>query len=194
MPQAAKPKPIRLVCGLGNPGAEYAHTRHSAGFATVDELAARWGVRYWKEQLGCLVASYDLRLPDGTTRTVLLAKPQSYMNTSGGPLSKLMRAEHITPAELLVIHDEVDLPAGEVRAKWGGGLNAHNGLRSIASKLGTNDFGRIRFGIGRPPGKMSVADWALRQLKGTFAEEFDVTVTIAADTAEKCVKEGISFA
>ena len=144
MPQAAKPKPIRLVCGLGNPGAEYAHTRHSAGFATVDELAARWGVRYWKEQLGCLVASYDLRLPDGTTRTVLLAKPQSYMNTSGGPLSKLMRAEHITPAELLVIHDEVDLPAGEVRAKWGGGLNAHNGLRSIASKLGTNDFGRIR--------------------------------------------------
>ncbi len=193
MPQAAKPKPIRLVCGLGNPGAEYAHTRHSAGFATVDELAARWGVRYWKEQLGCLVASYDLRLPDGTTRTVLLAKPQSYMNTSGGPLSKLMRAEHITPAELLVIHDEVDLPAGEVRAKWGGGLNAHNGLRSIASKLGTNDFGRIRFGIGRPPGKMSVADWALRQLKGTFAEEFDVTVTIAADTAEKCVKEGISF-
>ena len=193
MPQAAKPKPIRLVCGLGNPGAEYAHTRHSAGFATVDELAARWGVRYWKEQLGCLVASYDLRLPDGTTRTVLLAKPQSYMNTSGGPLSKLMRAEHITPAELLVIHDEVDLPAGEVRAKWGGGLNAHNGLRSIASKLGTNDFGRIRFGIGRPPGKRSVADWALRQLKGTFAEEFDVTVTIAADTAEKCVKEGISF-
>lgn len=188
----AKPKEITLVCGLGNPGDEYARTRHSIGFATVDALAARAGVTYWKSQAGCEVATMRVRGADGP-REVVLAKPQSYMNTSGGPLSKLMRAEHITPAELLVIHDEVDLPAGEVRAKWGGGLNAHNGLRSIASKLGTNDFGRIRFGIGRPPGKMSVADWALRQLKGTFAEEFDVTVTIAADTAEKCVKEGISF-
>lgn len=190
MPKAAQPKPVRLVCGLGNPGAEYARTRHSAGFATVDELAARYGVRYWKEQLGNLVATITVRTADGPCQ-VLLAKPQSYMNTSGGPLSKLMRAERIQPAELLVIHDEVDLPAGEVRAKWAGGLNAHNGLRSISDKLGTRDFQRIRFGIGRPPGKMSVADWALRQLKGALADEFDVEVVVAADLVESVLAKGV---
>jgi PTH1 family peptidyl-tRNA hydrolase len=194
MPKAAKPMPIRIVCGLGNPGAEYAQTRHSAGFATVDVLAERYGVRYWKEQAGSLVATISVRAADGSMRQVLLAKPQSFMNTSGGPLSKLMRAEKITPAELLVVHDEVDLPAGEVRAKWSGGLNAHNGLRSIAGKLGTRDFGRVRFGIGRPPGKMSVADWALRQLKGTFAEEFDVTASVAADVVESCLRDGVPVA
>ena len=190
MPKASQPKPIRLVCGLGNPGAEYARTRHSAGFATVDELAARYGVRYWKEQLGNLVATITVRTADGPCQ-VMLAKPQSYMNTSGGPLSKLMRAERIQPAELLVIHDEVDLPAGEVRAKWAGGLNAHNGLRSISDKLGTRDFQRIRFGIGRPPGKMSVADWALRQLKGAQADEFDVEVAVAADLVESVLATGV---
>ena len=191
MPKAAKPMPIRLVCGLGNPGAEYARTRHSAGFATVDALAERYGVRYWKEQAGSLVATISIQGSDGTRRQVLLAKPQSYMNTSGGPLSKLMRAERIAPAELLVVHDEVDLPAGEVRAKWSGGLNAHNGLRSIADKLGTRDFGRVRFGIGRPPGKMSVADWTLRQLKGSFAEEFDVEAQVASDLVESILKDGL---
>ena len=140
------------------------------------------------------VASYDLRLPDGTTRTVLLAKPQSYMNTSGGPLSKLMRAEHITPAELLVIHDEVDLPAGEVRAKWGGGLNAHNGLRSIASKLGTNDFGRIRFGIGRPPGRMDVADFVLSVPKKEAADDFAYAVDRAAQATLCLISEGLEKA
>lgn len=190
MPKASQPKPVRLVCGLGNPGAEYARTRHSAGFATVDELAARYGVRYWKEQLGNLVATITVRTADGPCQ-VMLAKPQSYMNTSGGPLSKLMRAERIQPAELLVIHDEVDLPAEEVRAKWAGGLNAHNGLRSISDKLGTRDFQRIRFGIGRPPGKMSVADWALRQLKGAQADEFDVEVAVAADLVESVLATGV---
>jgi len=190
MPKASQPKPVRLVCGLGNPGAEYARTRHSAGFATVDELAARYGVRYWKEQLGNLVATITVRTADGPCQ-VMLAKPQSYMNTSGGPLSKLMRAERIQPAELLVIHDEVDLPAGEVRAKWAGGLNAHNGLRSISDKLGTRDFQRIRFGIGRPPGKMSVADWALRQLKGAQADDFDVEVAVAADLVESVLTTGV---
>lgn len=190
MPKASQPKPVRLVCGLGNPGAEYARTRHSAGFATVDELAARYGVRYWKEQLGNLVATITVRTANGPCQ-VMLAKPQSYMNTSGGPLSKLMRAERIQPAELVVIHDEVDLPAGEVRAKWAGGLNAHNGLRSISDKLGTRDFQRIRFGIGRPPGKMSVADWALRQLKGAQADEFDVEVAVAADLVESVLATGV---
>ena len=184
------PKDIRIICGLGNPGPEYASTRHNAGFATVDALAERHGARYWKSEAGCMVARCTMRAPEGT-REVLLAKPQDYMNTSGGPLSKLMRQEHVTPAEILVVHDEVDLPAGEVRAKWGGGLNAHNGLRSIANKLGTRDFSRIRCGIGRPPGKMQVADYVLRELKGGFLDEFQMLAQDAASLCERVVKDGM---
>ena len=172
-------KEVKLVAGLGNPGEQYAATRHNAGFATIDKLAERHGARYWKSQAGCLVATIRI-----SGRDVVLAKPQGYMNTSGGPLSKLMRELRVRPEELLVVHDEVDLPAGEIRDKFGGGLNAHNGLRSIKAKLGTADFGRVRVGIGRPPGKMSVADWALRKLKGSFAEEFDITCEQAADVVE----------
>lgn len=182
MAKATGPAQVRLVCGLGNPGDEYTHTRHNAGFACIDILAEKVQVRYWKTNAGCLVASARIGSHD-----VLLAKPQGYMNTSGGPLSKLMRAEGIAPAEILVIHDEVDLPAGEVRAKFGGGLNAHNGLRSIANKLGTRDFSRVLCGIGRPPGKMSVADWALRQLKGNFLTEFELMAQDAAALAEQCI-------
>jgi PTH1 family peptidyl-tRNA hydrolase len=186
----ARPKEIKLICGLGNPGAEYAKTRHSIGFATVDALAARERVTYWKSQAGCEVATIRVRGEDGP-REVVLAKPQSYMNTSGGPLSKLMRELRISPAEVLVVHDEVDLPEGAVRVKFGGGLNAHNGLRSISDKLKTRDFARVRCGIGRPPGKMSVADWALRQLKGSFLEEFELLAQDAADAVETCLTQGV---
>ena len=189
MPQA--PKDVRIVCGLGNPGSEYALTRHNAGFAVVDALAERFGVRYWKSEGGCDVAVVKTHY-GRETHEVILAKPQSYMNTSGGPLSKLARAHKVSPAEILVVHDEVDLPQGRIQVKFGGGLNAHNGLRSIADKLGTRDFSRVRCGIGRPPGKMSVADYALRKLKGNFAEEFLVMAQEAADTVERCLEQGVS--
>ena len=190
MAKQAQPKEIKLICGLGNPGPEYARTRHSAGFATVDALAERSHVSYWKNQAGCEMADAKLRA-GGELHEVILAKPQRYMNTSGGPLSKLMRELRISPQEILVVHDEVDLPVGTIRVKWGGGLNAHNGLRSIADKLGTRDFARLRFGIGRPPGKMSVADYALRQLKGSFLDEFEVTAQDAASACEKCLERGV---
>ena len=151
---------IVLVAGLGNPGEKYARTRHNAGFAVVDALAERHGVSYWKSEAGCQVA--EITLPaaqaaasgaaSGEKRHVLLAKPQDFMNTSGGPLSKLARAHHLQPAQMLVIHDEVDLAEGQLNFKEGGGLNSHNGLRSIADKLQTRDFMRLQFGIGRPPG------------------------------------------
>lgn len=176
---------IRLVCGLGNPGAEYELTRHNIGFAVVDRLAEEERVRYWKSEAGCQVAAISVPGADGARREVLLAKPQDFMNTSGGPLSKLMRARRIKPAELLVVHDEVDLAEGEVAYKWGGGLNAHNGLRSISAKLGTRDFGRVRCGIGRPPGRMDVATYVLRQLKGAQLEEFE----LLAATATSCVRQ-----
>ncbi|MEQ2637857.1 aminoacyl-tRNA hydrolase [Paratractidigestivibacter faecalis] len=187
---SAAPATIAIVCGLGNPDADYERTRHNAGFATVDVLAARHGVRYWKSEAGAQVASLTWRGADGEQREVLLAKPMSYMNTSGGPLSKLARAHRVTPQQILVVHDEVDLAAGEVRLKLGGGLNAHNGLRSIADKLGSRDFARVQFGIGRPPGKMQVADYVLRELKGGFLDEFNITAERAADLVERILTEG----
>ena len=189
MAAKAAPGDVRIVCGLGNPGDDYARTRHNAGFAVVDALAERHGARYWKSEAGCQVA----RVTIGGTE-VVLAKPQDYMNTSGGPLSKLMRSLRVAPNEVLVVHDEVDLPAGQVRVKFGGGLNAHNGLRSIANKLGTQDFARVRCGIGRPPGKMKVADYALRQLKGNYLEEFELLAQDAASVIEGCVKGGVARA
>lgn len=187
---SAAPATIAIVCGLGNPDADYERTRHNAGFATVDVLAARHGVRYWKSEAGVQVASLTWRGADGEQREVLLAKPMSYMNTSGGPLSKLARAHRVAPQQILVVHDEVDLAAGEVRLKLGGGLNAHNGLRSIADKLGSRDFARVQFGIGRPPGKMQVADYVLRELKGGFLDEFNITAERAADLVERILTEG----
>lgn len=187
---SAAPATIAIVCGLGNPDADYERTRHNAGFATVDVLAARYGVRYWKSEAGAQVASLTWRGADGEQREVLLAKPMSYMNTSGGPLSKLARAHRVAPQQILVVHDEVDLAAGEVRLKLGGGLNAHNGLRSIADKLGSRDFARVQFGIGRPPGKMQVADYVLRELKGGFLDEFNITAERAADLVERVLTEG----
>lgn len=187
---SAAPATIAIVCGLGNPDADYERTRHNAGFATVDVLAARHGVRYWKSEAGAQVASLTWHGADGEQREVLLAKPMSYMNTSGGPLSKLARAHRVAPQQILVVHDEVDLAAGEVRLKLGGGLNAHNGLRSIADKLGSRDFARVQFGIGRPPGKMQVADYVLRELKGGFLDEFNITAERAADLVERVLTEG----
>lgn len=187
---SAAPATIAIICGLGNPDADYERTRHNAGFATVDVLAARHGVRYWKSEAGAQVASLTWRGADGEQREVLLAKPMSYMNTSGGPLSKLARAHRVAPQQILVVHDEVDLAAGEVRLKLGGGLNAHNGLRSIADKLGSRDFARVQFGIGRPPGKMQVADYVLRELKGGFLDEFNITAERAADLVERVLTEG----
>ena len=187
---------VVLVAGLGNPGEKYAHTRHNAGFAVIDALAEHHGVSYWKSEAGCQVAEITIPTAQGAAsestpgekRHVLLAKPQDFMNTSGGPLSKLAHAHHLQPAQILVIHDEVDLAEGQLNFKEGGGLNAHNGLRSIADKLQTKDFMRLQFGIGRPPGKMPVADFVLRELKGNNLEDFLITAQTAADQVEQFLR------
>lgn len=193
---AAQPKKIRMVAGLGNPGDEYARTRHNAGFCAIDELARQANVTYWKNQSGAEVATIAVNDPDadGGKREVLLVKPQSYMNTSGGPISKLCAAHRIAPEELLVIHDELDIPAGDVRVKIGGGHAGHNGLRSIIDKLGSRDFSRIRVGIGEPPGRMPVADFVLKQLRTREAEEFDDATFRAAEAAALALTRGVVFA
>lgn len=193
---ATQPLPIRMVAGLGNPGEEYADTRHNAGFKAIDVLAAQAGVNYWKNQAGAEVAVINVNDPDteGGKREVVLAKPQSYMNTSGGPISKLCAQYKVKPEELLVIHDELDIPAGDVRVKVGGGHAGHNGLRSIIDKLGSRDFSRIRAGIGNPPGRMPVADFVLKQLRSREAEDFDVVTSQAAEAAALAITRGVVFA
>ncbi len=193
---AAAPKKIRMVAGLGNPGDEYENTRHNAGFKAIDELARQAGVTYWKTQLGAEVAVIQVHDPeaDGARREVVLVKPQSYMNTSGGPISKLCAQYQVSVEELLVIHDELDIPEGDVRVKVGGGHAGHNGLRSIIDKMGSRDFSRIRTGIGNPPGKMAVADYVLKQLRAREAEDFQDTCARAADAAGLAIVHGVVYA
>ena len=193
---AAQPQKIRMIAGLGNPGEEYAQTRHNAGFKAIDELARQANVTYWKNQAGAEIASIkvnDAEAEDGK-REVILVKPQSYMNTSGGPISKLCAQYKVSVEELLVIHDELDIPAGDVRIKVGGGHAGHNGLRSIIDKMGSRDFSRVRVGIGNPPGRMPVADFVLKQLRSREAEDFDETTVRAAEAAATALTRGVIFA
>lgn len=193
---AAQPQKIRMVAGLGNPGDEYAQTRHNAGFKAIDELARQANVTYWKNQAGAEVASIQVNdaEAEGGKREVILVKPQSYMNTSGGPISKLCAQYKVSVEELLVIHDELDIPAGDVRIKVGGGHAGHNGLRSIIDKMGSRDFSRVRVGIGNPPGRMPVADFVLKQLRSREAEDFDETTFRAAEAAATALTRGVIFA
>lgn len=182
---------MQVIVGLGNPGEEYAHTRHNAGFEVIDLLAQRWGVSYWKNTCGALVGEAKVRLASGDVEKVILAKPQSFMNLSGGPVSRLCRDYEEDPAELIVIHDELDINPGTVRVKKGGGHAGHNGLRSIIEKLGTRDFLRVRTGIGRPLGRMSVVDFVLQAPKKEAKDDFDEACVLAADAVESLLNEGL---
>ncbi len=175
-----------LIVGLGNPGEEYEHTRHNAGFDTVDKIAAEIGVRYWKNECGALTgkgAYHDI--------DVVLAKPQSYMNTSGGPVKQLMNAYGVSPDRLVVIHDELDIDSGTIRVKFGGGHAGHNGLRSICDKLGTRDWFRVRCGIGRPPGRMPVADYVLSLPKKDAADDFAQATDLGCEAALFLIEHGL---
>lgn len=175
-----------LIVGLGNPGEEYAHTRHNAGFDAVDRIAEEIGVRYWKTECGALTAKGAWRDFD-----LVLAKPQSFMNTSGGPVKQLMNAYGVDAEHLIVLHDELDIDPGTIRAKFGGGHAGHNGLRSICDKLGTRDWYRIRVGIGRPPGRMNTADYVLSLPRKEAAEDFEHAVGLAAEAALFLVQNGL---
>ncbi|WP_419064332.1 aminoacyl-tRNA hydrolase [Ellagibacter isourolithinifaciens] len=175
-----------LIVGLGNPGEEYEHTRHNAGFDTVDKIASEIGVRYWKNECGALTGKGAYRDID-----VVLAKPQSYMNTSGGPVKQLMNAYGVSPDRLVVIHDELDIDSGTIRVKFGGGHAGHNGLRSICDKLGTRDWFRVRCGIGRPPGRMPVADYVLSLPKKDAADDFAQATDLGCEAALFLIEHGL---
>lgn len=179
---------VRLVVGLGNPGDEYAGTRHNAGFLVAGRLAEKWGARYWKSEHGAQVA--HVGHPAADDAELLLAKPQAFMNCSGGPVSKIASAYGISPAEILVVHDDMDLEPGTIRVKVGGGHAGHNGLRSIHAKLGSSDYLRVRVGIGHPPGRMSGADFVLQTPRRADAEAFEEALEKAAEAVELVISVG----
>ncbi len=146
-----------LIVGLGNPGREYAQTRHNAGFLLADALAARLGVRFRRLQFKALTT--DARYGEAK---IILAKPQTYMNLSGQAVAPLLRFYKIPPERLLVAYDDLDLPLGTVRLRPKGGHGGHKGMRSIIERLGTQEFPRLRLGIGRPPGRMDAAAYVLQ--------------------------------
>ena len=189
-----KKTPIRLVVGLGNPGQDYDKTRHNAGFMTIDELANEFGANYWKNEEGALVAHVSHKNITGEIEELMLAKPQSYMNSSGGPVSKLLRAYKLTPANLLVIHDDMDLEPESIRIKVGGGNAGHNGLKSIQAKLDTKEYTRVRIGIGHPSGKKPVIDFVLQRAKGKKFEGFEATCELAARATIYIIENGADAA
>ena len=175
-----------LVVGLGNPGAEYARTRHNVGAEVVERLAARWGERLKSGKERALVAEARV---DG--KRVALAFPQTYMNESGQSVAPLVRRFGITDLErLVVVHDELDLPVGRMKVKVGGGLAGHNGLRSIKAHLHSDAFTRIRIGVGKPPGKEYGADHVLKPPGKRERTELDVVVEEAMDAVEAILHDG----
>jgi PTH1 family peptidyl-tRNA hydrolase len=175
-----------LIAGLGNPGPSYQGNRHNIGFMVADELAARAGTRFKRDRSRAEVATGTLA---GTP--VVLAKPATFMNLSGGPVAALHRFFKVPPERIMVVHDELDLPFGTVRLKLGGGDNGHNGLRSITSSLGTRDYHRTRVGIGRPPGRMDPADYVLRDFATVERPELPLIIDRAADMVEAVLSRGL---
>ena len=176
-----------LVVGLGNPGPDYARTRHNAGFLVVDELVRR--------DSGKLKA-HKLRTSDVLEGRVsglpaVLAEPRSYMNESGGPVASLRDYYKVPVERVVVVHDELDIPFGTVRVKLGGGDNGHNGLKSIRRSLGTGDFLRVRFGIGRPPGRQDPASFVLKEFSAAERSDLAWAVDRSADAVESLLTEGL---
>jgi PTH1 family peptidyl-tRNA hydrolase len=178
-----------LIVGLGNPGPDYAGNRHNAGAMVADVLAARIGARFRAGKFRAAAAEGQL-----AGRPVTIGKPLTYMNLSGGPVAGLSGYYRIPAGQLVVIHDELDLPFGTIRLKQGGGDNGHNGLRSVTASLGTRDYYRVRFGIGRPPGRMDPAVFVLRDFSAAERKELPFLLDRAGDAAEALLADGLAAA
>jgi len=174
-----------VITGLGNPGERYAATRHNAGAVVLGELAARSRAKLKSHKSGCLVAETRLG-----SATVVLARPTSFMNESGGQVGRLARFYRVSAEQVIVVHDELDLPFGVVRIKSGGGTAGHNGLRSVASHLSSKDFVRVRVGIGRPQGRQDPVDFVLARFSAAERKEVPLLISAAADAVERVVEVG----
>jgi PTH1 family peptidyl-tRNA hydrolase len=185
---------VWMVVGLGNPGREYEHNRHNIGFHIADLLAQRIGARFSRHRRAVAeVAEGRLGVGADAPRIVLV-KPMTYMNLAGGPVAGLRQFYKVETARIVALHDELDLPFGQIRAKVGGGEGGHNGLRSMSQSLGTKDYARTRFGIGRPPGRQDPADFVLSDFTPAQRKEIDLLIDRAADVAEAIVEHGVEWA
>ncbi|MEU3074348.1 aminoacyl-tRNA hydrolase [Streptomyces laurentii] len=183
-----------LIVGLGNPGPEYAGNRHNVGFMVADLLAGRIGGSFKRAQKAQAQVLEGRIGPMGPgSRRVVLVKPMSFMNLSGGPVTALRDFYKVPTTRVVAIHDELDIDYGVLRLKIGGGDNGHNGLKSMTKSMGP-DYHRLRFGIGRPPGRMQVADFVLKDFSSTERKELDYFVDRGADAVECLVTEGLERA
>ncbi|WP_139005321.1 aminoacyl-tRNA hydrolase [Arthrobacter crystallopoietes] len=180
-----------LVVGLGNPGPGYSRNRHNIGQMVLDELASRIGGSFKSHKAHAQVLEGRLRL--GGPK-VILAKPLTFMNLSGGPVSALSKFFDIAPDHVVAVHDEIDIPFNTLKLKLGGGEGGHNGLRDMSKALGTKDYYRVRVGVGRPPGRMDTADYVLRDFGTAEKKELPFLLDDAADAVELLVDEGLLVA
>lgn len=178
---------MKVIAGLGNPGAQYANTRHNVGFMVCDALGRRHGMLPGRERFKADVIEGAV----AGAGQVLLIKPRTYMNLSGEAVVPALRFYKLEADALVVVHDEVDLPFGHVKLKLGGGLAGHNGLKSIVAHLGTRDFVRVRVGVGRPPGRQEMADWVLSPFSKAEQVLLPFVIDRAMDAVEALFKQGI---
>jgi peptidyl-tRNA hydrolase, PTH1 family len=180
-----------LVAGLGNPGREYERNRHNVGFLVADLLAGRTGSRFGRHRRAVAEVA-EARLGTGMDApAIVLVKPMTYMNLSGGPVVGLANFYKIPADRIIAVHDELDLPYGVLRAKLGGGEGGHNGLRSMSQSLSTKDYHRVRFGIGRPPGRQDPADYVLSDFSPAERKELEFLVDRSADIVESIITHGL---
>mgnify|MGYP001384016321 CR=1 FL=1 len=185
---------MKAIVGLGNPGPQYANTRHNVGHLVIDELVARSQGKLSAHRSRTYLMTGRLASAPVGEGGFVLAVCDSYMNVSGGPVKGLLQYFKIEPSDLLVIHDDLDITEHTLRLKDGGGEGGHNGLKSISSAIGTKNYQRLRSGVGRPPGQQDAADYVLSQITGTAKTEYGVTVAKAADVVEDVLSRGFAAA
>ena len=181
-----------LVVGLGNPGDEYAATRHNVGQMVIDQLARGHKLKLSSHKSRCYIAAYKLGVGIDS-QSIILAKSKSYMNETGGPVKALASFYSVEPAKIIVLHDELDIGYAVIRAKLAGGDNGHNGLKSLTSSFGTADYFRIRLGIGRPMGEQDPADFVLKQFSKEEKKSLEEFIDRGADCVEFLIEKGLDL-
>jgi len=181
-----------LVVGLGNPGDEYAATRHNVGQMVIDQLAKRHNVKLSSHKSRSDIAAYKLGV-GVDAHSIILAKSKSYMNESGGPIKALATFYSVEPTNIIVLHDELDIPYAAIRAKVAGGDNGHNGLKSLTSSFGTADYFRVRLGIGRPMGQQDPGDFVLKQFSKEEKKDLEEFIERGADCVEFLIEKGLDL-
>jgi PTH1 family peptidyl-tRNA hydrolase len=181
-----------LVVGLGNPGPAFAAQRHNIGYRVAEELARRMGVRFRVARgIRAEVVEGRVGQPAADAPRLIVAKSRTFMNETGWAVTRLLSYYKLQPAQMIAVHDELDIDAGQLRVKFGGGDNGHNGLRSIRASLGTGDFYRVRVGVGRPPGRQEPADFLLSNFPASTRQDVEMEISRAADAVESLALLGL---